>query len=89
MVPMLVLAGTGQHRAHATSLAAILPIAAVGAASFAAAGEVDYGLATLLALGALAGAPLGARIMAKARDDFLQASFGCFLIGVGVLMVWP
>jgi uncharacterized membrane protein YfcA len=89
MVPMLVLAGTGQHRAHATSLAAILPIAAVGAASFAAAGEVDYGLAMLLALGALVGAPLGARIMVKARDDFLQASFGCFLVGVGVLMVWP
>jgi uncharacterized membrane protein YfcA len=86
---MLVLAGTGQRRAHATSLAAILPIAAVGAAIFAAAGEVDYGLATLLALGALVGAPLGAGIMAKSRDDLLQASFGCLLIGVGVLMVWP
>ncbi|MDQ4027986.1 MAG: sulfite exporter TauE/SafE family protein, partial [Actinomycetota bacterium] len=65
IVPLLVLlTGHSQHEAHATSLAAILPIAAIGAATFAVAGEVDLRLAGLLGVGAVVGAPLGARVMA-------------------------
>ncbi|MQB00924.1 MAG: TSUP family transporter [Actinobacteria bacterium] len=48
MVPLLTaFVGLDQHRAHATSLAAIVPIAAVGALTFALSDSIDVGLASL------------------------------------------
>ena len=87
MVPLLVgLVAYSQHRAHATSLAAIVPIAAVAGAVFAAGGVVEWDTAALLAAGALAGAPLGARAMAAIGERSLEAAFGGFLIVVGAAM---
>jgi uncharacterized membrane protein YfcA len=88
MVPLLVaVAAFSQHHAHATSLAAIVPIASVAVVVFAAEGVVDYGTAALLAVGSVAGAPLGARLMAATGERFLGAAFGIFLVGVGIAMV--
>lgn len=88
MVPLLVTAAAfSQHRAHATSLAAIVPIATVAALVFAAEGVVEYGTAALLAAGAIAGAPLGARAMAAVGERSLEAAFGVFLVCVGLAMV--
>ena len=88
MVPLLVAAGgLTQHRAHATSLAAIVPIAAVAAGVFALDSRVELDTAALLAAGALAGAPLGARAMAALGERSLEAAFGAFLVVVGVAMV--
>ena len=78
MIPLLVLlTGHSQREAHATSLAAILPIAAIGAATFAVAGEVDPGLAGLLGAGAVVGAPLGARVMARLERGSSRWPSGC------------
>jgi uncharacterized membrane protein YfcA len=83
MVPLLTLGlGFSQHRAHATSLAAIVPIAAVGATAFALAGEVDYALAVVLAGGSLIGAPLGARLMDRVGEGTLKTMFGLLLLAV-------
>ena len=88
MVPLLVaLAGLSQHRAHATSLAAIVPIAAVAAVVFALDSGIEYGTGALLAAGALAGAPLGARAMAAVGERSLETAFGVFLVAVGITMV--
>jgi hypothetical protein len=90
MVPLLTaFAGFAQHRAHATSLAAIVPIAAVGAATFAIAGEIDYPVAGLLAVGSLVGAPLGARFMARSSEAALTTMFGALMIAVAVYLLWP
>lgn len=90
MVPLLAtFAGFAQHRAHATSLAAIVPIAAVGATTFAIAGEIDYPVAGLLALGSLVGAPLGARFMARSSEGVLTTMFGILMIGVAIQLLWP
>ena len=88
MVPLLVaVAHLSQHQAHATSLAAVVLMAAVGAATFGADGQVDVGLAGLLAAGALFGAPLGARIMANTAEGNLKIAFGIFMLIVsGVLL---
>jgi uncharacterized membrane protein YfcA len=49
MVPLLVwLVAFDQHRAHATSLAAIVVIAAAGAIVFGNAGSIDYVVAGLM-----------------------------------------
>jgi uncharacterized protein len=88
IVPLLVLwCAFDQHSAHATSLAGIIPIAAVGATVFATAGEVDVRLAGLLALGGIIGAPLGARLMARTTERGLKVAFGALTITIGLLLV--
>ena len=88
MVPLLVaLLAFSQHRAHATSLAAIVPIASVAVIVFAVEGVVEYDTAALLAAGSVLGAPLGARAMAAVGERSLEAAFGIFLVAVGVAMV--
>lgn len=89
IVPMLVLlAGSSQKRAQATSLAAVIPIASVGAATYAADGEVSFGLAALIAVGSLIGAPLGARLMSRMSESTLKIIFGCILLAMGGWLVW-
>ncbi|MDQ3765920.1 MAG: sulfite exporter TauE/SafE family protein [Actinomycetota bacterium] len=90
MVPMLTMGlAFTQHRAHATSLAAIVPIAAVAAVTYAAHGEVDYQVAAFLATGSLVGAPLGARLMARSGEGALKAMFGILLLSVAIRILWP
>ena len=87
IVPLLVaVVGLSQHAAHATSLAAIVPIAAVGATTFALDGEVDWVLAALLGGGALVGAQFGARVMARTGEGALKMAFGALMIAVAVQM---
>jgi uncharacterized membrane protein YfcA len=90
MVPILVLAtGLSQHQAHATSLAAVVPIASAGAATFAWDGSLELAPALALATGAVLGAPLGARAMASLPERTLKVIFGTLMVGIGIYMVWP
>ena len=79
--------GFSQHRAHAMSLTGIVPIAAVGAIAFALQGQVDAGIAGLLAAGSLVGAPLGARILDRTPEARLRIAFGILVLGVAVSLV--
>jgi uncharacterized protein len=88
MVPLLaLLVHISQHSAHATSLAAILPIAAIGALRFGLDSEIHFGVAALLAAGSLVGAPLGARAMARISEGALKISFGVLMMIVGATLV--
>lgn len=88
MVPLLVAAlGAQQHRAHATSLAAIVVIGAFGALVFGLEGEVEVGPAVMLALGAMVGAPVGAKLMADASESKLKIAFGAWMVAVGVTLI--
>ena len=88
MVPMMLLyARVDQHTAHATSLAAIVPIAVAGAATFALQDEIDYTLAAGLAVGSMLGAPIGVRLMDKTSEASLRMAFGVLQIGVGILLM--
>jgi uncharacterized membrane protein YfcA len=87
MVPALVvLIGFGQHRAHATSLAAIIPIAAVGAFVFGRADNVDLLAGVVLAAGSLLGVQVGAHLMNRLSDARLAVAFGLFLVGLALAM---
>ena len=89
MVPaMVVAAAFPQHRAHATSLAAIGPIALVGAAAFIAAGSVDFAAALVLIASSVAGVQLGTRIMGRVPERRLSQLFGLFLVGTAVLLLF-
>lgn len=90
MVPLLVtLVGLSQHQGHATSLAAIVPIAAVAAVGFGIEGRLDIAHAGFLAAGSLVGAPIGARVMAGTKEATLKIAFGVFMICVSVSLLWP
>ncbi|MCA1571885.1 MAG: sulfite exporter TauE/SafE family protein [Chloroflexi bacterium] len=88
MVPaMVMLAGMAQGRASATSLASIVPIAAVGAFVFGRSDSVDLLAAAVLMVGSLIGVQVGARLMPRIGDDRLRIGFAVFMIGIAVTML--
>lgn len=88
MVPLLVLwGGFGQRDAHAVSLGAIIPISAAGVLTFGAAGEIQVWEALALAVGAIAGAQAGARLLARVDERKLKLAFGVFMLIVAVVLV--
>jgi uncharacterized membrane protein YfcA len=88
MVPALVLlVGMAQHGAHATSLAAIVPIAVVGASIFGGTGEVNLVAAGLLIAGSLLGVQAGTRLMDQLSGERLALVFGGFVLVVALAML--
>jgi uncharacterized protein len=87
MVPALVMAGLSQHRAQSTSLAAIVPIAIVGALLFGLGDSVDLSAALVLAAGSLVGARGGALLMHRLSGVVLARVFGAFLVVVAITML--
>lgn len=81
MVPLLTsLGGLTQRRASAYSLAAILPAAIVGSVPYLTHRAVDLVAAGLLVVGSVAGAVVGARLLARVPEALLRWLF------VGVLV---
>lgn len=83
IVPMLSwLLVFDQRKASATSLAAIVPTAAVGVISYAAHDSVAWIPALLLAVGAVIGAQIGTWLSAHLPERTLRWFFVCFLLVV-------
>jgi uncharacterized membrane protein YfcA len=88
LVPALaLLAGMAQQRASATSLAAIVPIAAVGAFIFGRAESVDLPAALVLAVGSLVGVQAGTWLMPRVGDERLRIGFAIFMVAVALTML--
>ena len=88
MVPLMVLLGKlGQRQAHAISLGAMIPIAAVALVVYGTAGKVDYLAGATLAAGAVFGARAGAAVLSRIPERALKAAFGLFLILAALLLV--
>lgn len=83
IVPLLVLMlSFDQRRAAGTSLAAIVPTAAVGVISYAASGSVAWIPAIILAAGAVVGAQIGTRLLPRISQTALRWGFVGFLVVV-------
>ncbi|UWF77166.1 MULTISPECIES: sulfite exporter TauE/SafE family protein [Microbacterium] len=92
IVPLLVLIlHFDQRRAAGTSLAAIVPTAAVGVISYALADAVAWIAALILAAGAVVGAQIGIRMLARVSQTALRWSFVGFLavVIVSLFVVIP
>jgi uncharacterized membrane protein YfcA len=88
MVPAMVLAvGIAQRNAAATSLAAIVPIAAVGALIFGGARSVDLAAGVALTVGSLAGVQVGSRLMGHISEHWLRIGFAAFIAVVAIAML--
>ncbi|WP_299090535.1 sulfite exporter TauE/SafE family protein [uncultured Microbacterium sp.] len=87
IVPMLVLLlAFDQRRAAGTSLAAIIPTAAVGVISYAVHDSVAWIPALILALGAVVGAQGGTWLLARVPQNALRWGFVGFLVVVIVML---
>lgn len=85
MVPGLVLLlGLGPHKAHATSVAAIVAAAAAGMTPFAVSGDLDWAAVPALFVGGAAGAVLGARLLGKVSAVLLTRAFVVLLLVTAV-----
>jgi uncharacterized membrane protein YfcA len=83
IVPLLVLLlGFDQRRAAGTSLAAIVPTAAVGVISYAVSGSVAWIPALILAAGAVLGAQVGTWLLPRLSQVALRWAFVGFLVVV-------
>jgi uncharacterized protein len=88
MVPALaLLLAYPQHQAQGTSLAVIIPVSISGALVHMRRGNIIWGLALWLSLGAVTGAWIMAGNVFNIPQEMLRMLFGGFLIAVGVSMV--
>jgi uncharacterized membrane protein YfcA len=87
IVPGLVLFGRmEQRRAHATSLAAIIPIALAAVVGYALDDSVDWAAAGLLTAGAIAGTVAGTRFLRRIPQRALRLIFALFILGSAALL---
>ncbi len=88
VVPGLVLwLHMAQHRAHATSLAAIVASASAALVPFALDGEVDWPAALALFAGAGFGAFAGARLVGRIPELWLARAFVTLML-VAAARLW-
>lgn len=86
-VPVLKKAGLEQKNAHATSIAIILPLSVISAATYLINGTVTvYDALPYLPLGVV-GAVAGAFIIGKIPDNWLRRIFSLFMIWAGIRML--
>ena len=88
IVPLLVLVlAFDQRRASATSLAAIIISAIVGAATYALHGEVKPGAAALVGIPAVAGVLIGTALQQRIPVQRLTIGFAIVLAAVGTRLL--
>jgi uncharacterized protein len=88
LVPVLViLLRRSQHVAHATSLVAITIPATTAAARFGIDGEVAWGGAAAVAVGALVGVRVGSALMPRISERRLRLIFAIFLALMALRLV--
>jgi uncharacterized protein len=92
MVPLQVIwAKRTQHRATGTSLAAIIPIAVVAAATYyfgRSSPQTDLTVAFFLAVGGIVGAFLGSLAARRISDRALSMIFAVLLVAVGLKEIY-
>ena len=87
IVPALVLlAGLAPHKAIGISLAVIVPAALSGVIKHHFSGNVEWGIALMIAAGAVVGGYSGATAASHVPGDILRRVFGVFLILIGLNM---
>jgi uncharacterized membrane protein YfcA len=89
MVPLLLLLGYGERRATATSLCAIVLIAAMAAAAQGFYGNVDLTDAAILAGPAIVGVGLGVALQQRLPERAISIMFSILLVAIAVELVIP
>ena len=89
MVPLYVLwIGLDQRKSHATSLAAVVPIAIAGAIGYAVNDNVNWNAAIALLIGSVFGALYGVKLLGQVSLKFLQMGFAVLLYLSAMRLIW-
>ena len=87
LVPLLVWVGLRRHRAHASSLASFIVIAAAGAISYGVAGDIYVTFGIAIGVGGIVGSVVGASLMHRLSARTLGITFALVLLVAGARMV--
>jgi len=87
-VPILIALGLGQVEAEATSLLAIIPTAAVGAARHHAGGRLDVRAALIIGVASIAGVEFGIQLATHLNETQLRRAFAVLLLCVAGQLVY-
>ena len=72
------------HKAHATTLAVVLPLCIISAVVYTWGVEVNWGALVAVSAGGIGGGFLGAKLLSKISGAWLNMLFGAFL-AIGAL----
>lgn len=75
-----------EKKAHATSIAIILPLTLAGVIIYTVKGFSDMGIITRAAVGSSAGALLGALLLSKLPPNYIRLGFGIVMVISSVRM---
>ena len=90
LIPLLgTVRPLSQHELHGTSLGVMIFTATAALIAYAHQGAVPWALGIPLAIGGVAGAPLGSWLAGRFNPDRLKWAFAGFLFLVGVRMLFP
>lgn len=74
------------HKAHATTVAVILPLSILSAIVYIVGVNVEWGTVLLVSLGGIAGGLVGAKLLNKLGGMWLNILFGIFLAAGAIRM---
>lgn len=86
-VPLLEENGIEAKKAHATSIAVMLPLSVVSAFVYRQHGSLDIATAAKYIPGGLIGVLVGSMLLKKISSDILQRLFSCVMIYFGIRML--
>lgn len=87
-VPTLIFLGETTHVAVATSLAAMVPVIAVGSWRQTRYGAIRWRDATIIGLASVVTAKLGEEIANSLSNDVLRRAFAVVLFATAIQMAW-
>lgn len=87
VVPSLKMSGLPQQKAHATSVAIILPICICSVSLYLYAGYVTIADALPYLLWGAIGSVIGARLLPKLNEVLLKRIFGALMLWAGIRML--
>ena len=76
------------HKAHATTVAVILPLSVLSAVVYTKGVDVDWRAVLWVSLGGVAGGIIGAKLLSKLAGKWLNILFGLFLAAGAVRMLF-
>lgn len=89
LVPgMFFLLGLTEHKAHATAISVILPLAFISTAIYLKHGIIVWDVTIKIIIGGIVGGYIGAKLLNKIPENILRKSFAVFMIIAALRMVF-
>jgi len=89
LVPgMIFVLGVEEHKAHATAISIILPLAIMSTLIYFNSGIISYKVTLKVALGGILGGYLGAKLLTKIPSSILRKIFAVFMMIAAFRMVF-